>query len=483
VAEVVIVGAGIGGLATALLLGRQGRRVVVCERDAAPVPGTADEMWSRWQRPGLPQAALGHTFLPGFRALLAERAPDVLERLSAAGAPLVDFSNGMPGDARRPEDAELRAIMCRRPVFDGILRQAVQEERTVELRCGCEVVGLVAEPSTLAGVPRVVGVRTRRHGSIAASSVVVAGGRLVPLRRWFEAIGARPPDESAAGCGYVCFTRYFRVWPRPDENHHVSTQLVHERDLGYMYYSIMGADRSTFCVELIPRVEDHELRELRREAVHMAVARQLPESLDWLNADRATPIGPIAAMGQERNVLRNFVSDGRPIALGLHVIGDPRCQVNSLYAWGSALALAGATTLVDVLGEHDGDPEAQALAFDARVGTEIAGRYAYSCARDRALARAYRGEPKWDDADHGYGFIASTVIPAADDDPDIFRAVMRWELQLDPVGALGENAAVLDRARLLAAGREPMPISESHPTRESVLTTLAASGQRAAPSA
>jgi flavin-dependent dehydrogenase len=34
VAGVVIVGAGIGGLATALLLGREGRDVVVCERDA-----------------------------------------------------------------------------------------------------------------------------------------------------------------------------------------------------------------------------------------------------------------------------------------------------------------------------------------------------------------------------------------------------------------------------------------------------------------
>jgi phytoene dehydrogenase-like protein len=106
--EVVIVGAGIGGLATALLLGRQGRDVVVCERDAAPAPATTEEMWSAWSRPGIPQAPLGHTFLPGFRALLAARAPDVLERLHAAGAPLVDYARDMPGGERRPEDEELK---------------------------------------------------------------------------------------------------------------------------------------------------------------------------------------------------------------------------------------------------------------------------------------------------------------------------------------------------------------------------------------
>ena len=96
------------------------------------------------------------------------------------------------------------------------------------------------------------------------------------------------------------------------------------------------------------------------------MSRALPECLDWLDDERSTPIGPVAAMGQERNLLRRFVIDGRPIALNLHVIGDTRCQTNSHYAWGSGNALAGAASLSDVLAEHAGDPEAQALAFEAR---------------------------------------------------------------------------------------------------------------------
>ena len=475
-AEIAIVGAGIGGLAAALLLAREGRDVIVCERDPAPVPSSTEEMWCGWQRPGIPQARLGHTFLPGFRLLLREHAPDVLERLHAAGAPPLDFAKDMPGDERRPEDAELTALMCRRGVLEGILRQAVEAEPTVELRSGCNVVGLVAEPSAIAGVPSVTGVRTRDQGSVTAQTVILAGGRRVPVRRWFESIGAQAPAEASEGCGFVCFTRYFRVQLQPGEDHHVATQITVDEDLGYMQYEIYGADQSTFCVELAPPTWDHELRGLRHDHAHIATARVLPGSAGWLDADRATPIGPVAAMGEERNLLRHFTSDGRPIALGVHVIGDARCQTNSLYAWGSGSALAGAITLVDVLAEHHGDPEAQALAFEARRGAETTGRFELSLARDRAVRRSYHGESAWDDPGQGLGFLQSVVVPAADDDAEVFRAVMRWEMQLDPVGALAKNSAVLERARTLAAARERKPDRPSTPTRESVLQLIAAAG-------
>ena len=471
---VVIVGGGIGGLATALLLGRNGQDVVVCERDGAPVPPTTEEMWSRWPRPGIPQAPLGHCFLPGFRRLLAERTPDVLERLAAAGAPLVDFSKDMPGAERRPEDAELTAIMCRRAVLEGILRRVVQAESTVDLRSGCDVIGLIAEPSTMRGIPHVTGVRTREGSSIAATSVVIAGGRLIPIRRWLDSIRAQAPREFSEGCGSVCFTRFFRIHLRPGEDHYVSTRLTVERDAEFMKYEIVGADQATFCVELVAPVWDHELRGLRHEGVHLAVARSLPEIEDWLDADRATAIGPVAAMGQERNVLRHFINDGRPIALGLHVIGDARCQLNSLYAWGSGVALTSAAALADVLTEYPRDSETQALAFEARVGAEIAGRHELSLVRDRALRRTYQGQPAWDDPTRGAAFIESTVVPAATHDPDIFRAVMRRDLQLDAVSELAVNRAVLDRARALAAERTPQPHPPATPSRETVLELIAA---------
>ncbi len=474
-AEVVIVGGGIGGLATALLLGRDRRRVVLCERDPSPVPDPPEQMWSSWARPGTPQGRLGHAFLPGFRRLLEQRLPDVLDRVLAAGAPLLDYTVDMPCDARLPEDRELIGISCRRPVLEGILRQAVHAEPSVEIRPGCVVAGLVGDEGGTGRTRRVVGVKTRTHGPIAARTVVIAGGRAAPVGRWFAEIGATPPAEESEGCGFMCFTRYFRIRLRDGEDARVSTRLRVQRDLGYMKYEVWGADAGTFYVELLPPVADLELRGLRDEDVWTAAALSLPECPDWLDPRRSTPIGAIAAMGQERNVHRRFVEGGEPLALGVHVIGDARCQTNSAYAWGAGTALAEAVTLADILAEHADDPWAQALEFEARVAAEVAGRHEYSQARDRAWQRASRGEAVWDESDAGPGFIHGVVIPAADADADIHRAVMRWELQLDGVDALARNTTVLERARAIAAGRPAVGAETTvAPTRDELLAIIAA---------
>jgi hypothetical protein len=248
-----------------------------------------------------------------------------------------------------------------------------------------------------------------------------------------------------------------------------------QRDLGYMKYEVWGADAGTFYVELLPPVADPDLRGLRDEDAWTAAALSLPECPDWLDPRRATPIGAIAAMGQERNVHRRFVEGGEPLALGVHVIGDARCQTNSAYAWGAGTALAEAVTLADILAEHADDPWAQALEFEARVAAEVAGRHEYSQARDRAWQRTSRGEAAWDESDAGPGFIHGVVIPAADADADIHRAVMRWELQLDGVDALARNTTVLERARAIAAGRPAVGAETTvAPTRDELLAIIAA---------
>jgi 2-polyprenyl-6-methoxyphenol hydroxylase-like FAD-dependent oxidoreductase len=471
-AEIVIVGAGIGGLGAALILGRQGRRVVVCERDPAPVPRSADEMWSAWPRPGTPQARLGHGFYPGFRRLLQEHAPDVLQRLWDTGAPPLDWPTRMPGDERRPEDAELTGLMCRRPVLEGIVRQAVEAEPTVELRAGCPVAGLLAASSLLDGIPRMVGVRTKDHGDIAADSVVVAGGRRLPIQRWLEEIGAPPPAEEAEGCGFQWYARHFRLRAPTSEDHRGITQLTTAGDLRWMKYFIWGTDQDTFFVELGVPIWEDELHALRQEALFMAVARAMPEGATWLDPERCTPIGPVATMGQEHNRLRRFTHEGHPLAVGLHVIGDARCQTNSIYGWGVGLAFAEAVVLADVLAEWPGDAVAQTAAFEARMGEEIAGRHRLSVVLDRACLRTYRGEPAWDVVDSGAGFIEAVVVPAASEDAEVFRAVMRRLFQLDPVAALAGNAAVHERARHIAVTRPPTP--PPGPTREEVLQIIAA---------
>jgi 2-polyprenyl-6-methoxyphenol hydroxylase-like FAD-dependent oxidoreductase len=478
VADIVIVGAGIGGLGAALTLGRQGCRVIVLERDAAPVPASTEEMWSAWPRPGTPHAPLGHGFGGSFRVLIRERFPDLLQRMEEAGLPSKDWGADRPGAERRPEDDGFIGFLARRAVVEGIMRQAVEREPTVEVRAGCRVVGLLAEPSPLDGVPRVVGVRTADSAEIRGETVIAAGGRTLQIQRWLEQIGAQPAAEESEVCGFRWYTRFFRLLPREGEDSIQAATYVMLSDLRYLIYDVFGADQGTFCLEIAIPNWDHELTGLQHEATFMAVAGALPEAREWTSPERSEPIGPVAPFGGEYNLLRRFTHDGRPLALGLHVIGDARCTTNNIYGWGVKIAFAQGVDLADILIRHPGDALTQAQLFEERWSEELAEICRLSVEIDRARLRDYRGEPKWEPSETGEAFIQTVVTSAASEDPEIFRALRRRSGLLDPVGALARNTALHDRARALAAIRPPQPPTmPAGPTREALLRVIAAVGE------
>lgn len=83
-ARVIILGAGLGGLSTAMLLAREGHEVRVLERDPAEPP-PAERAWEVWQRRGVNQFRLPHFMLPRWHAQMVQELPDVLDALTAAG--------------------------------------------------------------------------------------------------------------------------------------------------------------------------------------------------------------------------------------------------------------------------------------------------------------------------------------------------------------------------------------------------------------
>jgi 2-polyprenyl-6-methoxyphenol hydroxylase-like FAD-dependent oxidoreductase len=50
---IIVLGAGVCGLAAGLLLARDHHDVTLLERDPAPVPDSADAAWERWERRGV----------------------------------------------------------------------------------------------------------------------------------------------------------------------------------------------------------------------------------------------------------------------------------------------------------------------------------------------------------------------------------------------------------------------------------------------
>ena len=122
--NIAVVGAGLAGLGAALVLARRGHQVVLVESDAAPVPPSADEMWAAWHRPGVAQARHFHAFPGRVRKVLREHAPDVLADVLAQGAgELIDRA---PDGSVEPGDEDFVLLLCRRPVFEGVLRLAVE---------------------------------------------------------------------------------------------------------------------------------------------------------------------------------------------------------------------------------------------------------------------------------------------------------------------------------------------------------------------
>jgi hypothetical protein len=201
---------------------------------------------------------------------------------------------------------------------------------------------------------------------------------------------------------------------------------------------------------------------------------RVPDWPAWIDPGRSEPISPgVEVMGQERNVLRSFVRDGRPVALGVHVIGDARCSTHSLWAWGCAHTMHAAMAAADAIEEHPKDHEAQALLLSSRVDAELAGRWELSRDRDRAWHRRSRGEDGWDDLTSGAGLIDGILYPASQEDADVFRAVTRWEQQLDRADALDSNQAIIHRAKSIRDGAPPLaPTTDNLPTRDELTTIL-----------
>jgi 2-polyprenyl-6-methoxyphenol hydroxylase-like FAD-dependent oxidoreductase len=419
--KVIVLGGGVCGLASALMLARDGHEVTLLERDPAPVPESPERAWERWERQGVAQFRQAHYMQPRGHHVLAAELPDVIAALEQAGATRLEWARRMPPTiadrSPRPIDDQLVTVTARRPTLEQAMGSAAERQDGLTVRRGTAAARL--ETRDRDGSLHVIGVRTEDGEPLAGDLVVDATGRrsrMPALLR--EAGGAGGVDiaEEAEDAGFVYYTRFFRSadgttpLPRgplnsPFESHSILT---------------LPADAGTWSVTLYGAAADAPLKRFRHEPVWTAVMRACPMHAHWLEGEPMTGILPMGGVLDRR---RRLPADGS--LTGVALLADAWACTNPSVGRGMTFGLMHGALLRDTLREHTAGSAAFAAAWDEVTEREMAPWYEATVTADRArmmqLRAARDGGPYVVPADPA-SRLRAALFPAMGVDADVFRA-------------------------------------------------------------
>ena len=431
-----MIGGGIVGLGASLMLARDGHEVTVLERDPAPPPDP-EAAWQEWERRGVNQFRLLHFFQPRYRQLMEANAPDVIAALIDEGALVVNPFRDAPAEVTggfRKGDERHDAVTARRPVAEATIARVATATDNLEIRRSVGVVGLLTGDQTAGGVPHVVGVRTDAGEDMRADLVVDAAGRRSALPTWLTDVGARPPVEERADCGFVYYGRHFRSGDG-------SVPMAFGpllQDYGTVSVLTLPADNGTWGIGIIASAKDKAMRSLKNLGLWTNVIKSMPLVAHWLDGD---PLDDqIAVMAKIEDRHRTFVLDGQPIATGVVALADSWACTNPSVGRGISIGTMHAVGLRDLCHDMPADPVAlqqqwhdvtietaepwyrSTLAFDENRLAEID-----ALLEDRPLETT----PEFE--------IGKALGVAAGKDPEMLRAI------LDLAGVLALPREVLSR--------------------------------------
>jgi len=467
--KIVVLGAGVCGLAAGMLLCRDGHEVTVLERDPDPVPSSPEEAWQRWPRDGVTQFRLAHYLTSQGRIVLDEILPDVLASLEAAGGLRFDPLQLMPPSITdrtpRAGDDRFATVNARRPVFEQVLGQAADEEPGLEIRRGVSVAALVATRAD-GRPPHVSGVRTGSGEQLDADLVVDATGRRSPLPKWLAAVGAGPVHEEAADSGFIYYGRFFRSRGAgmPQFRAGVLTPI------GTFSLLTIPSDNDTWSVTVYTASGDQPLKRLRDPGAWTAVVRACPAHAQWLEGE---PISDLIAMGGIVDRYRRFVVDGRPLVTGVAPIGDAWACTNPSQGRGMTLGLIHAKCLADTVRAYPDDPYEFARAWDAVTEAELTPWYRETVEEDRFRLDEIEALRHGLDAPPAAGSTAwrlAALAGAMSQDPDVFRAFVANKACLALNREILARESFVERAVEIAQRADPPPLPG--PDRDQLLALL-----------
>jgi glycine/D-amino acid oxidase-like deaminating enzyme len=126
--KILVLGGGIVGLSTAMMLARRGHDVTVFERDSNPLPASPEDAWQGWER-SVAQFRQPHYLHPPAIELLDSHLPDIKE----AFAMMYDSDLFRAWLEIRSVQALPQEIMARPGVVDRIMQVASTHEAVIPL--------------------------------------------------------------------------------------------------------------------------------------------------------------------------------------------------------------------------------------------------------------------------------------------------------------------------------------------------------------
>jgi 2-polyprenyl-6-methoxyphenol hydroxylase-like FAD-dependent oxidoreductase len=467
--RILVLGGGDVGLSVAKMLARQCHSVTVFEHDRKPLPRSPEEAWLAWERRGVTQFRQPHYLHPPVRQLLESHLPDVKEALLRAGCITFDRLVTMPPFVtdRTPREGDERfvTITGRRPAVEYAFASVA--ERSIPIRRGASVAGLLKGPSVARGIPHVAGVRTLHGEEVSGDLIVDAMGRHSKLPNWLEAVGARGPIEEAEISGFMYYTRYFRSTAGMVPAYRTTlTTVFHSFSL-----LTLPADAGTWSVTVFISSDDHALWKLRDPKCWTALVGACPLHAHWLDGE---PITDVLPMGGILDRYRRFVVDGVPVATGIVSVGDSWACTNPALGRGITMGLMHALGTVEVLQQNLDNALALALAQDSMTETRVTPWYRNTVDIDRTRIARFNalidGRPEPQPADLP-ARIADALLVGMMYDADLFRVSAEISSLLALPQEIMVRPGVVNRIMEVAGAREA--VIPPGPSREELLHMLA----------
>jgi 2-polyprenyl-6-methoxyphenol hydroxylase-like FAD-dependent oxidoreductase len=471
---IVIVGGGVIGLSTGLMLAGAGHEVTVLEHNPAPVPASPGEAWRDWERAGVAQFRQPHYLHPPARRIFDDHLPGVTTVLLGARAATLDLLSLMPPPitdrAPRDGDEKFVTVTGRRPVVEYAVASVAGDR--LDIRRGVTVAGLLTGPPDAAGIPNVTGVRTADGAELPADLVIDAMGRRSRLPDWLEAIGARRPEEEAEDSAFTYYTRFFRS---PDGRIPGFRSALNTEFDSYSLLTLPG-DAGVWSVTIYIASHDAALKGLRDLEQWTALVAACPRHAHLLDGE---PITGVMAMGGIADRRRRLVVSGAPVATGVVAVGDSWACTNPSRGRGITMGLMHAAGTTEVIGRHLGQPAALALAHHEMTETTVAPWYEDTVALGRAhrerINASIEGRPPAGTPRPG-PVTGREIALAMTRDPDVFRAALEMTSMLALPGEIMTRPGFAERVKAAAAADDaagPGPAGPPGPSRDDLLRRMA----------